>query len=232
MRVLCFHDVSDQAWFASILDLLGSTYHVLTPDQFHGKEFVTDTINVLLTFDDGYQSWIDHCLPELEARGIKGIFFINSGLLAMAADDQKTKLFMHDHLLISPKVPLTWDGARKLVAAGHTVGGHTVTHVRLSQITPEVGETEIVADKAKHEAMLGITLLDFAYPFGTPTDRTAAADAAAQHAGYQFVYTTDAAFAAADQPTAIPRLCLERGQPLPSIKRWVDGAYDVASRLW
>ena len=54
---------------------------------------------------------------------------------------------------------------KALVASGHVeVGGHTLTHPRLSELSPERQAHEIRENKRQLEALLGHSLLSFAYP--------------------------------------------------------------------
>ena len=143
-----------------------SMYHVLTPAQFHAREFHASKINILFTFDDGYQSWIDVCLPVLTSYNIHGLFFINSGLLDVATDQVAVETYMRQQLRIEPKKPLTWNGAQVLVDAGHTIGGHTVSHPDLTTLPLAGALKEIQKDKQVLELRLGVVVTDFAYPFG------------------------------------------------------------------
>ncbi|MEL6803987.1 MAG: polysaccharide deacetylase family protein [Bacteroidota bacterium] len=81
VRVVCLHDVPDREWFESFMQLLTTRYHLLSPQQFEEGSFHAEKINILLTFDDGYQSWVDVVLPTLDSYKVRAIFFINSGLL-------------------------------------------------------------------------------------------------------------------------------------------------------
>ena len=169
VRVIAFHDVADSVWFEEVLTMLITHFNVITPAQFERSEFDHQKINVLLTFDDGYQSWIDNCLPILETYTLKGLFFINSGLLDIAENDD-TADFIKQRLYISPKEPLTWTGARELIAKGHSVGGHTVTHPHVASLSEPETRKEIVEDKQRIESMLNHTVTHFAYPFGREED--------------------------------------------------------------
>lgn len=232
VRVLCFHDVADPKWFSGVIGLLNDRYHVVTPGQFYSHEFVDDKINILLTFDDGYKTWIDNCLPELEKFAFKGLFFVNSGLLDCAEDKTLRDEFYRSKLLISPKEPLTWEGVRRLKAAGHQIGGHTINHVRMSQVSAEEVTREVVTDKHRHEEMLNKTLVAFAYPFGTKKDYTKETMKQVGEAGYQYQFSAVSGFTQiSDISVLIPRTLIENNQSLLSIKSWIEGGYDVFNKL-
>lgn len=228
VRVLCFHDVADRAWFEQIIMLCVQRYHVLSPDQFHARDFHQDKINLLLTFDDGYQSWVDTVLPVLHAQQIRGLFFINSGLLEAAVTGVSDQ-YMSDRLYLTPKLPLTWSTAKTLLAAGHTIGGHTVQHQSLGQITEAEIRREVHDDKQTIEDTLAIKISDFAYPYGTAADMSITAQAIIQAAPYRYQYSGCTDFVLPDRhfSSVIPRTLLERNQPVWSVRQWIEGGYDM-----
>ena len=231
VRIVVFHDVADSVWFEKILAVISKKYNLITPEQFHAQEFDLQKINVLLTFDDGYQSWIDVCLPLLQKYTAKGIFFINSGLLDIRSDRQKVSDFMQKQLLISPKNPLDWEGARQLITEGHTLGGHTVTHPNLAVLHTDEASLEIIEDKQRIESMLDIEITDFAYPFGRRNNYTKETFDEVSKAGYTFVYTADTGFVKIDQHQHINRVCLEKNQSMKSVHHWIEGGYDVLQQV-
>ena len=231
VRVIVFHDVADSVWFERVIAVLSTEFHVLTPAQFQTQEFNAEKINVLLTFDDGYLSWIENCLPVLTKHNLKGLFFINSGLLDCTDDERKVIRFMKEQLFITPKKALTWDGARTLVQEGHTIGGHSVTHPNLAIVDQASLENEILDDKKHIEAQLGVTLVHFAYPFGTKKHWNKNVLRFVVKAGYTFVYTTKAQFVSSGNYECVPRVCLEKNQSIGSITRWVKGGYDLFSNF-
>lgn len=232
VRIVVFHDVQDTAWFEEVIKMLNKKYHLITPQEFRDKAFDRKNINVLLTFDDGYQSWVEVCAPILKKYTAKAIFFINSGLLDVSNDSLKVSEFMHNQLLISPKKPLTWDMAVELVAEGHTIGGHTVTHPNLALLQSIDTEVEIATDKQRIEQVLGVQLLDFAYPFGRQNNYTSQTFDATLKAGYTFVYTATTGFVDVQNSKNIKRVCLEKNQPLQSVCSWIEGGYDVLHAIW
>src|SRR5436305_15141417 len=100
---------------------------------------------VSLTLDDGVAS--QRAAAELvDARGLKATFYVPTGLVGTAGR-------------------LDWAEVEQLAAAGHEIGGHTRSHVRLPELTDEEAEKEIGADR---RALLerGLEARTFAYPFG------------------------------------------------------------------
>ena len=229
VRVIAFHDVKNNVWFQEVIEMLIGHYHVISPEQFHAQEFDAQKINVLLTFDDGYQSWVDVCAPILKKNKLKALFFINSGLLDIAYDSSKVSLYMKERLLLTPKAPLTWDGSRTLLKEGHTIGGHSSNHYNLAVLDQSVLESEINGDKKRTEEQLGVTLTDFAYPFGRKKNYNPNVFGVVKQAGYTWQYSAMSCFDTSTQ--VIPRTLIEKNQSMQSLKQWIEGGYDILTFL-
>ena len=237
VRVLAFHDVANKAWFESLVVMMKEEYHIVSPQEFDERDFDPHTINVLLTFDDGYQSWIDVVLPVLTEHGVQGIFFLNSGLVDSATDEPKTDEYMKTRLKRSTKKALTWEGASMLANAGHSIGGHTVTHPNLAELQQEERDTEIVNDKKRTESGLGVILTHFAYPFGKAQYFTESVVQSVKHAGYTHAFTAESGFVPSMEGNrethqfAIPRTCIENNLSAHKASLWISGCYDVVQYL-
>jgi peptidoglycan/xylan/chitin deacetylase (PgdA/CDA1 family) len=77
----------------------------------------------------------------------------------------------------------------KLLAASRwvTIGAHTVSHARLSALSPDVQRDEITASKRQLEAWLGKEIATFSYPFGRRSDYTKDSIAICREAGFSRV---------------------------------------------
>jgi peptidoglycan/xylan/chitin deacetylase (PgdA/CDA1 family) len=229
VRIIAFHDVVDGVWFESIIKMINERYLIITPDQFHAKEFNQEKINILFTFDDGYQSWTDVCLPILTKYNTKGLFFINSGLLDCSDDSIQSAQYMKERLFITPKKPLTWNGAKKILKEGHTIGGHSVGHYNLAKLNQSKLKDEISNDKKKIEKILDITLTDFAYPFGRKNNYNSNIFGVVEQTGYTWQYSAQSRFATED--VVIPRMLVEKMQSVLKLHQWIEGGYDIFERL-
>ncbi len=231
VRVLVFHDVTDVVWFQTTLAFLHTRYHVLTPKEFVAGTYVTDKINILITFDDGYASWTEICAPILKAYNCFVLFFVNSGLLDAEPGD-KQRQYCRERLLLREEHKIaTWNDILFLREQGHCIGGHTTTHARLSQLYKESAMKEISEDKMRIEKMLGITLTEFAYPFGTADDFTKETEALVSETGYIRGYTTIPNLIQHAEGMQIARLCLEEGMSTRRLSYWVEGGYDVYMKI-
>lgn len=106
------------------------------------------TTVVSLTFDDGLQSQYQ-VRPLLDARGMLGTFFVNSGLVGTSTSDYR----------------MTWAQLHDLAADGNEIGGHALTHPHLTQLSDSQERTEICED-ARNLRGQGFAALSFAYPYG------------------------------------------------------------------
>jgi peptidoglycan/xylan/chitin deacetylase (PgdA/CDA1 family) len=79
---------------------------------------------VSITFDDGFRSSAETAMPILERYRFKATFYVVTGLVEPAGsgkDDPFNSRCAHG----------TWDFWRKVVNAGHEVGGHSFSHAFL-----------------------------------------------------------------------------------------------------
>ncbi|MGV9595881.1 polysaccharide deacetylase family protein [Streptosporangium sandarakinum] len=115
---------------------------------------------VSLTFDDG-----DATHPAvarmLERHGMRGTFYVNTGT-------------------VGRERKLTRRGLAAIARAGHEIGGHTLTHLRLPELSAAEQRAQICDDRGKLVAW-GYRPATLAYPFGSVDAR---AEAAARRCGY------------------------------------------------
>lgn len=125
-------------------------------------------LTVTLDFDDGTADQAQ-AGPMLAARGMKGVFFINSGRIGLSAKY------------------MTVDQIRTLAQAGNEIGGHTAFHLHLPQQSVAEQERQICTDRDQLLA-LGFKVTDMAFPFG---DFTSESQQIAQHCGYDSARTSE-----------------------------------------
>jgi peptidoglycan/xylan/chitin deacetylase (PgdA/CDA1 family) len=115
---------------------------------------------ITLTFDDGWDTqWLAH--QALASRGMPGTFYINSGLVG------------------SPGY-LTRAQVDAMAAAGHEIGGHTVSHQNLLDLPPDEANRQICNDRTTLLGW-GFRITSFAYPFA---DFNASTKSIAASCGY------------------------------------------------
>lgn len=119
-------------------------------------EAATRTI-VSLTFDDADANQMQ-VLPALRANGMKATFYVPSGFIGAAGHMTRADL-------------------TSLKNAGHEIGGHTVNHPDLAQVSVDEATRQICTDR-RNLTSWGFTVRSFAYPFASSTPEVERAAAA------------------------------------------------------
>lgn len=94
-----------------------------------------------LTFDDGDPSHLDVAVPELNQRNMHGTFFLIANQIVRKDD---------------------W---RKILAAGHEIGNHTLDHKHAKDLTPNDEQSQVEGAQHVLQKEFGVTVYTFAYPF-------------------------------------------------------------------
>ncbi len=201
LRVLIYHDIApqEQERFAAQLRWLARSWTFVSPLRFaamvRGEELIKGA-NLLLSFDDGFASSRRVAEQVLNPIGIRALFFVVSAFMDIGdRDDCRIFIARHIHPDLTPEtVPahwrnMTWDDLAYLLQIGHTIGAHTRTHARLSEVhrSGEL-EAEIIESADTLEHNLGVKVDHFAYTFGNLASFSPAALAVARRR-FQFIYT-------------------------------------------
>lgn len=176
------------------------------------REGRIDKPYISVSLDDGFadNARAARILEEFDARGC---FFVCPGIVG-ERDPRRLADFCATRLEFPAVTPfLDWGQLESLMARGHEIGGHTMTH-------PDLGQTE--DDEARSEIQLSYEALverlgavqHFAWPRGRWENMTVAARDAAFTAGYQTVSSAvrGAHVARASGPPA--NLCIRRDHVL------------------
>ena len=114
---------------------------------------------VVLTFGDGRASqW--NAVQALNARGMTGVFFILGG----------------GNVLSDAQI-------RQIIAQGHEIESHTMSHPQLSLQSDAQLTYELVRSKQNLEAKYGVPIRYLAYPYGDYNERVIDATVAAGYSG-------------------------------------------------
>ncbi|MDX1380345.1 MAG: polysaccharide deacetylase family protein [Xanthomonadales bacterium] len=178
---------------------------------------------VVLTFDDGYRSVVEHALPALGAHGFTGTVFLASGLVGLSADRARARNPALDRELLDRDL-LDWDEAAALRQAGWEIGSHSVSHPDLTRLDAAAQARELGDSKAQLEQGLNISVRSFAYPYGRLN--RSVRDAAAHH--YDFACTTRLAHHPGDgDPLRVDRIDMYYMQDPDRFARLLAGGLDV-----
>lgn len=178
----------------------------------YGKKYL------MITVDDGYRDNLTRMLPLLEKYGYKAVVYIVTG------EDHNRWDVEHPTHPDTPVALMNGEEVRTLAASGHVeIGGHTLTHPRLSKLTPEQQAHEIQANKQRLEQLLGHSLISFAYPYGDLND---SAKAEASIAGYRYAVATNSGPRAMHQdPLQIRRIAIFPRTDVFGLWRKIRGNY-------
>jgi peptidoglycan/xylan/chitin deacetylase (PgdA/CDA1 family) len=115
---------------------------------------------------------------------------------------------------------------RQLVSAGMSVGGHTVSHPMLSQLSTELAYREIAESRTRLESALDARVWAFAYPFGDPQSVTPEVLAMPQQAGYQAAFLNfGGGLGRSLPPYSLPRSHVTDAMSLAEFEAHVSGFY-------
>jgi peptidoglycan/xylan/chitin deacetylase (PgdA/CDA1 family) len=193
LRVLLYHDIApyEESRFAAQLSWLSQSWSFVSAETFtamiSGNEPVKGR-NLLLTFDDGFASNRHVAERILKPMGISALFFVVSDFVSQKGRND-ARHFIAQHIRPGCNVDelpahlynMNWSDLEALLEQGHSIGGHTRSHARVSRIDAEVElEDEIVASADTLEQRLGVSIEHFAYSFGDLASFSAAALAVAR----------------------------------------------------
>jgi peptidoglycan/xylan/chitin deacetylase (PgdA/CDA1 family) len=238
-RFVTFHDILPEAlegFNAKVRYLKRRTNVVSLSDFFEGR-LSADRINVVITFDDGYKSWVRAAVPVLRELELPATFFVSSGFVGLSegehADFTRSKLFALPDAGCRTTGGLSIEDVMKIVEGGFTIGGHTVNHCRLSDcIDRSRLRYEITEDKARLEEITGRPINYFAYPSGEHRHPELNLSEELRDAGYKGAVTTMPGFNSAETDRyLLHRDLTDAPMPAAVFRARVFGNYDAVRIL-
>lgn len=130
--------------------------------------------SLVITFDDGYLDNFTYAKKILEKFDIPATFFVTTDV---------NKFQKNNSIMSSSQ--LNKLSKSKLFS----IGAHTMSHVRLSEISQKRQKEEIGTSKSKLEEIIGKKIDYFAYPFGQKEDFGIIAIDLVKKAGYKAACT-------------------------------------------
>jgi peptidoglycan/xylan/chitin deacetylase (PgdA/CDA1 family) len=134
-----------------------------------------------LTFDDGYEDFLDAAVPALEKLGFSATVFVVAGMLG------SENTWEHGG---GPRPQLRLlgaDGVREVSERGMEIGSHSVTHPRVSGLDSETLIREVEDSRQLLGEIVNAPIEGFSYPYGA-VDGPAVR--AARKAGYVYAVAT------------------------------------------
>lgn len=172
--VLMYHDIPARCAtrFAGQCD---DIVRFARPARLGDMHELDGTWKVAVTFDDGFRSFADVALPELDARSIPSTMFVPTEWAERSAREPSDD---------GSPVPMTPDELAALPASVE-LASHSCTHAHLPQLDDDSLADELVRSRHDLEHMTGRPVRYHAFPYGEHDTRV---DRAAQRAGYERCY--------------------------------------------
>lgn len=198
--------------------------------------------SVLLTFDDGYRSFLTRALPILRRYRIPAVTFVctePAERRSLAWHDAVARRFGQDEVdRLKRSAEAEWrtvvqrllqsvvdDDPEAMLCArdiraladmpGVEVGAHTASHIILANADLALQRAEILQSKLRLESWTGRPVVAFAYPNGLPgKDYTPESVQLVRQLGFDFGFTTVPGFATERLPSLeCPRFTMLSGVP-------------------
>ena len=160
--VLLYHSIGSGPWavpeyaFISQMEWLHQVARLVSLEQLVGQK-LQDSLQVAITFDDGYASLRDQALPILKRVGAVATVFLNTGQIAAGAirniSNSALGYYPDERFLSQQDVV-------QLAAEGWSIGSHGVGHIDLTRArrrrSPpgtrrfKAGDRETSVDRMRH----------------------------------------------------------------------------------
>ena len=155
-------------------------WNVIDPETFiralRSPEELPDRA-VLITFDDAYQSVLEHALPVLQCFKYRAVVFVPTAAVGR-------NNFWDADTREGVEPICTWDELRALQGAGLSIQSHAVTHRTFSDLSVGDVDREIRESKESIERELKTKVELLAYPFDDAGKFPDSTDASLHRAGY------------------------------------------------
>ena len=234
-RFITFHDIIPESvkCFKSKLHFLKQYTNVVSFDDFFSGRLSLEKVNVVITFDDGYKSWVSSAVPSLKDLELPATFFVSSGFVGLSKEDGAE--FMRSKLYIKLGTDRTtgclkYEDVRKIVEEGYMVGGHTINHCNLAELRAKRHlQYEISEDKKRLETITGSKVKYFSYPGGNYLNPVIHLPKVLKDAGYIGAVTTVSGLNHVDSsPYLLRRELTRASMPNQVFKARVYGNYDAS----
>jgi peptidoglycan/xylan/chitin deacetylase (PgdA/CDA1 family) len=173
--------------FESHLVFYTKFYNVVSLEELNSK-MTQGTLTgkeLAITFDDGYVDNLTHALPLLEKYNLPVTIFIATSQLGSKASYTWDKQYSEvERATFLSTDEITQLQAHPLV----TIGAHTHTHARLSELTKEEQLQDMQKGNKILESTTGKPVQYFAYPFGGRYDINEDSFQSAKDSGYTAAY--------------------------------------------
>lgn len=221
-RVLTFHSIGHRSHptnvqpevFQEMMAWLAE-HHAVRPLA----EIASGEEGVAITFDDGYRDNLTEAAPVLETLGLPAAVFVVSqrvgGRLEHDQDDPYAAL-------------LSWEEIAELRSMGWTIGAHSRTHARLTELD-EAGQRDEIMGSVKDvfERIGGVCDI-FAYPYGSALDFDETSQRLVAEANCAFAFSNRFRTITGEADHhALPRINIDASDTIETFRAKVMGRLDA-----
>ena len=178
------------------------------------------TLEVALTFDDGYACVRDHAFPILKSSGLTATVFLNTSHIGTTNRSRSEPASGH----YPGQEFMSWQDVDALLDRGWVIGSHGARHLDLIQEEDDVVRHELLSSKHDIERVAPGPCLYFAYANGRSTRRIRRLVA---EAGYKWgLSTIHGAVRPSDDNFAVPRINIDASYSIDDFRAILKGDWD------
>ncbi len=227
--IIYYHAVfsEDKTSFARQINYLANHYRVVKLSEIRPSVQGHRGNAVAITFDDAFENLLENAIPILAERLMPAVIFAPAGNLGerprwdlLPECKESREKVMSREQLIEADTPLI------------EIHSHTMTHVRLTETSPDAMWGELADSRRELEKIVGHPVRAISYPHGS-CDK--AVFEMSQKAGYDYGFTIEPeTVTSQNDKMALPRVSVSPKDSLFVLKLKLRGAYGysgVAKRV-
>lgn len=178
------NSISPQTFESQMRFIAAQGYTAITPDSlihFISSHSALPCNPILITFDDGYESFYNFAYPILKKYGLTATVFMIAAYIGRLNEwDVQRSLKRPKHLSESQ--------IKSLVQNGIGFGSHGLHHRFLTHCSRVEANAELEESKYRLEHIIGRPVRSFAYPYGSVNAETLDL---VKSAGYRIAFSLD-----------------------------------------
>ena len=190
-RILVYHHVDKCDKYNSVLRRISDKYNIISFKDYVEGKVLSERINVIISLDDGYESWFSCASKVFNELDIQPILSVNSDFIGLSS--KYAEKYCKENIWTWPEKAMNWEQLLEMRAKGAYVCSHALTHVDLtcSSISRVDKMRLIEMDRDFLQNRLGCIVDGFTYPYGR-YDKCAID--LVESIGFSYAFTSDSGF--------------------------------------